>query len=521
MLPSSKRKADGSTLAEDEQIRMQPRRAHAAPSDDATAVAASPLPAVGVSQRLHRHALESVFAFCRLADLPRVMQVCQDWRAAVQTMRPLNADMPRMPVSARGSRMASCVEKYCADRHMCAQCTAADQRAHVQRVCQTPMARHVSRLRNDYENAMTPELLSLLAERMPQLSSLDCRLGDAWAPLVFPPRLRVLRLDLRVFSRNDQAALIDDASAAIRAVATLPLLESLKLWLPREILPGISFAPLAEASALRELIFRTDDRAALVDDTLLDALRAMPQLRVLDCKLSPAEFDRLTHMPHQMQLQRCSVPVPFDGQCCGAVTRLPSLTELVVYLQCKHADFLSQLPNLTDLRVGHWGFGNAVPVLDCARVLRALSSLHRLTSLSLWGDELDDSGGMQATSEQLAECLPQLPLLRSLTLSNQAQLESLEFLKTGPVTRTLTSLELKNFHMRLPVEELQHVNALSALETLTLENVFDEPLAESTQQLYRRPSRLLPSLRWMQHSWRPLPEDEDEDDEEEEEEEDA
>jgi len=128
---------------------------------------------------------------------------------------------------------------------------------------------------------------------------------------------------------------------------------------------------------------------------------------------------------------------------------------------------------------------------------------------------------MQATSEQLAECLPQLPLLRSLTLSNQAQLESLEFLKTGPVTRTLTSLELKNFHMRLPVEELQHVNALSALETLTLENVFDEPLAESTQQLYRRPSRLLPSLRWMQHSWRPLPEDEDEDDEEEEEEEDA
>ena len=44
---------------------------------------------------LYTHALESIFAFASLRELAAVLRVCRSWRAAVLSMRPIEARLPR------------------------------------------------------------------------------------------------------------------------------------------------------------------------------------------------------------------------------------------------------------------------------------------------------------------------------------------------------------------------------------------------------------------------------------------
>jgi hypothetical protein len=151
-------------------------------------------------------------------------------------------------------------------------------------------------------------------------------------------------------------------------------------------------------------------------------------------------------------------------------------------------------------------------VPDVDRIMTSLHSLTGLTKLRLVGNLNDEEFGF--TSEQMTACLAHMPLLTCLHLLDTAGLDSLRFLSSGPITRSLKELELVDFYPQLPVLELEHVHALSMLNRLKLHSLFDCPLDEYIVRLCTPPSRLLPSLRHFDHRW----EDSGSSDEEEEEE---
>jgi hypothetical protein len=88
-----------------------------------------------------------------------------------------------------------------------------------------------------------------------------------------------------------------------------------------------------------------------------------------------------------------------------------------------------------------------------------------------------------------------MPLLTSLHLSGAVMLDSLRVLSSGSLAKSLKKLSLTFMKLRLPLSELVHVNALSALTSLTLRAVFDCPLDEATLRLFTPPSSVLPDLR--------------------------
>jgi len=104
-----------------------------------------------------------------------------------------------------------------------------------------------------------------------------------------------------------------------------------------------------------------------------------------------------------------------------------------------------------------------------------------------------------------------MPLLTSLRLTDVTAVDSLRFLSSGPITRSLKELVLWWFYPRLPLRELAHVHALSALTSLALKSVFRRSPESYTLRLYTPPSLLLPSLR--QFEYDPSVDDEEEDDE--------
>jgi hypothetical protein len=129
-----------------------------------------------------------------------------------------------------------------------------------------------------------------------------------------------------------------------------------------------------------------------------------------------------------------------------------------------------------------------------------LHSLVGLTELNIRG------GGYCAlgfTSAHLVACLPHLPQLTSLHLSGATAVDSLRFLASGPITRSLKELELENFDPRLPLRELLHVHALSSLTKLIVSCMFDRPLDDHAKPLYVPPSPLLPALREFEYEFEP------------------
>lgn len=66
----------------------------------------------------------------------------------------------------------------------------------------------------------------------------------------------------------------------------------------------------------------------------------------------------------------------------------------------------------------------------------------------------------------------------------------------GTLPYTLTELELRDFCIRVPVAEQQHLLRLRQLCSLTLHDVFDAPLSAAEQALLTPPTQspLLPRL---------------------------
>jgi hypothetical protein len=240
--------------------------------------------------------------------------------------------------------------------------------------------------------------------------------------------------------------------------------------------------------------------------TNVDALRHMPHLRSLDGWLSPASMTLLLQSPHALQLEKLYVHSLFTAENGNALTQLPSLTDLGLVLGSPHADFLRKMPHLRILELS--SPSPRVPQLfDADRIMHALHSLSGLTALLLYGDARGAVRRvLRYTAAHLAACLPHMPLLTRLEIVDPTAVDSLHFLSSGPITRSLQSLELWDFNPRLSQRELLHVHALSSLSSLRLMSVFDRPLDDYSLLLYTPPSSpLLPSLLHFEHNWAALP----------------
>jgi hypothetical protein len=425
-----------------------------------------PSPLLAVAVRLHRHALESVFAFCSLEELAPLLRVSKEWTAAVQTMRPLGA--------------------------------VALSKSPLQLICASRLSRHIGSLHCECLPSSSAEASqSLLSSaRLSHLHSLTLTMTDTWSLLVLPTRLRHLHVRFLLSGYVAAAQNLRDLDAAVAVIAALPMLESLTLYVA-----GAStccLTPLTNAPALHTLVLDLHD-GVFRSPRNIAALRNMPHLRSLAFQPSSGVLTRLVEAPHQLKLETFCTAVPFADEDGDAIVQLPTLTTLSIRLGIRHTDFLRQLPNLRSLRMDFW---QCVGRTDTERIVESLHSLVRLTMLRV---EMLGSRSTPLTSDHLAACLRHMPLLTNLHLSYVRGLDSLRFLSDGPITHSLKELDLSYARPQLPLAELAHIHVLTALTKLRLESVFDEPLAEPTARLYTPPSPLLPSLRHFAHAWQPAP----------------
>jgi hypothetical protein len=396
---------------------------------------------------LHRHALESVFAFLSLRELTFALSVSRDWTAAVRSMGRMELKI-RRPVSP------------------------------LVQLAQSTMSRHVGRIKL---LDLTDSTLAVLATRMAHLRELHCTLAlpPSDEPLAFPAALRRLNIDFVVLAGAIRF------NAATAAIGRLPLLEELTIRLD-ELDPQFSFAPLAALPLLGRLeIIRPRDGAELaLSDAQVDQLRALPQLREVKMPMTTALLRRLLRQPHQLRWHQISLPVALDDEAAALLLQLPLRTSINAVAQCDHFDWLRGLPNLSFVSLSSGAAPGDVRQLRVASMVAGLQHCTRIQTLMLCNPEL--------TVAQLAELLPRLPQLRSLQLAGLA-IDSLSFLAQPPLTNQLRSLSLMVCR-RLPPAELHRVQALRALNALTVFHSFSAPVDQPSLALYWPPSAALPQL---------------------------
>jgi hypothetical protein len=342
-----------------------------------------------------------------------------------------------------------------------------------------------------------------IAQRMSNLRIFTCTIGEPCSPLLLPPRLRELNVRFKLSpvpvpnplyvqqahaAQKRADAQVRELNDAIRVIAASPFLERLELELKKDV-QDCDLTPLVSTPSLHTLELMLTQHLMELPSTI-DALRSMPHLRCLILRprnVSDNVPMRLFHAPHQMQLDSLYLYLSFTDAWGAAIVHLPTLTNLTVLLSSEHSDFLRQLPHLRILDLSLCDDGGVF--VDAERVMASLHSLTGLTDLGLSGNHPPC-----ITTADLAACLPRMPLLTSLHLSGVVILDSLRFLSSGPLAKSLKKLSLKFMKLRLPLSEQVHVHALSALTSLTLRAVCDSPLDEATLRLYTPPSSVLPEL---------------------------
>jgi hypothetical protein len=357
------------------------------------------------------------------------------------------------------------------------------------RLCKTRLARHIGFMEMGMivTSTLSDWSLYVLSIRMPQLQRLTCEVENSFSSLTFPARLR--RLDL-TFPETISAERVRALNAAIAVVASLPLLKHFGMAVQDDS-GGCCFDPVAHCAVSAHPDAEFAPRSAC----------APRQRRRILSQLGSTSF---THVPRGAgQILAHAGDAPYDGvvcasrRVCEAVAQLSTLRELGIYPCCEHTDFLHQLPNLRRLELC---FSRCTVQPDADRIIRSFHSLSCLTKLSLRNDKrAEQAHPLRFTSTHLSVCLPHMPLLTNLLLSGTTSLNSLHFLSTGPITRSLFKLELSDVESRLPLRELAHVHALSMLADSRLFNVFEQPLDGEIEVRYTPPSLLMPSLQLFRH----------------------
>ena len=295
---------------------------------------------------LYAHALESIFVFASLVELARLLCVSRSWQAAVSSMQPIGAPLPRNPcVSLSHSRYHTRQDEERERQRMHTDC------AYIARVCASRLRRHVIHVGGeDYHFdrlLLTEEQLHMLPDALPRLVHLRVWVhSDGAVPLRFPPRLRILHLHLRG-GMVERATALD---ATFACLAHLPHLE--ELTVAEDRLAGSSLHPSAShgvhAAAHVAMHHSLKDLTIMDSRCLsLDFLAAFPKLHRLT--LSNVKQPDGAALP-LTSLQRCfhlhSLTV-LDGMA-PAPSMLPFALDYLELHGC------SYLPSLSFLSSSAW-----------------------------------------------------------------------------------------------------------------------------------------------------------------------
>jgi hypothetical protein len=415
---------------------------------------------------LHRHVLECIFAFLPLSVLHTVSTVSRLWSTAVTSLphSPRTLVAPRREIDVDVAVMLS-----------------------------SRLAKHVAALGTEGLPciALEPDQLAQLCARCPRLTELHAfvELPLSRAPmLLYPPLLRHLELCL---SPEDEptGAHADNSNhvaSALRPLAVLRHLETLRL---HELANGVSLAPLRDVPLLKSLTLSV----CHLRDEFLDGLRALPHLRFVCLENSNGgafggQLTMLLREPRSLPLQ------PLEWQDFGAL--LPAAEAMTVL------HHLSAVPPLTKLQLICGGCIDLSPLQRLTRLqsltLHMLHTpvvfLYSIRQLSLGGHlaaltELAFVDAEWLSATDLTDVLPRIPLLRSLLLERTAGVRSLEWLRSGSLASTLTSLHLvgdwrNDGTPALLAEDIEHILLLRALQTLRLCRVVD--LTESHRDSFQK-----------------------------------
>jgi hypothetical protein len=473
--------------AEADGRRVQQRRfshqgaSSAAPQQAATVAASSTLPA----PPLHRHALESVFAFCSLPGLTTAQLVSRSWHSAVRSMRSVEASVHLLTPG-------------------------------VTHMIHSPLHRHVARLTSmpmtDRSSTMAFSQLALIQQHVPHLRALDVCFdypADAsdLGPIRFPTQLEDICVSFSERSRVTSDDLTDSDEEqdfplrvpdVIDAAASLNHLHSFRLF---GLDSSHELAPLQRCASLRALYLSWTNGQRMSEAQAV-ALRNMQQLEQFVIMARQRDLTdawiQLLSAPPYPPLQSITEADDYltpSRQLVALLPHLPSLNILRFYVfDAKRLQrSLASLPSLHTLQLCIEE-ELSVPK-GVVRLARAIRACRGLQSLTLTMEPLaPDASLIPINSALMASCIGDLTHLHTLDLS-WMQLGSLSFLSRGSLPRTLTALSLTSLEPRLLPEELVHVFKLKALQDLTLSRIFGEAIPKRlVRHLRPRRSRKLPSL---------------------------
>ena len=432
----SRKRARGSQHSESQEEQSQ--------ADDAAQPPAS---------RLYRHALESIFGFLSLEDLSKVLAVSSSWSSAVGSMRSINARVRSLSASHP-------LFELCASR----------------------LAPHIGTLGLACAGiSLSQGNLYLLGLRLSGLRSLYYKLPlPLKGKLIFPPSLTLL--DVRGFDVR-VASVHSAINSAIEAIARIPHLQTLMLRLP-SLDPIVNLAPLHELSQLQSLGLTTSAQGCVpLSVAQANDIRAISNLTRLNTLLRSCDLRSLLRAPHQLQWQTMRVAGPLDPQHAALLVSLP-LTDLTVN-SCEDVTFLSSLPNLRSLKLVT--FASSLPLLSPGEMVQGVGPCKQLTSLSISNSKL--------ASAHITALLSCMPAVSMLELESMPLLESLSFLSSEPLHRSLASLSLYACrHKYLCTAELRQLYPLQQLTHLNIDLCFSDPLNSFTKTEFKLPSARLPKL---------------------------
>jgi len=175
---------------------------------------------------------------------------------------------------------------------------------------------------------------------------------------------------------------------------------------------------------------------------------------------------------------------PIYAELTGLLASLPHLTELWVNV-ASNVDFLNSLPSVRQLTLVAFNLEQVQATPE--QLIAAIGQCEQITDLFVMYGDLE--------AKHVAALLSRMPAVRKLHFKSVPRLESLSFLSSEPLQRSLTSLTLSHYkNVGLRTAELRHVFDLPQLAHLHLHNSLSETLDSLTKHDLTVPSKRLPKL---------------------------
>jgi len=436
---------------------------------------------------LHRHALESVLGFLKLRELHAAVRVCAEWRGAVGSMRPINATLGfYIPLVASLREVGeSQPTATLLGRQVGAVGTAA-----------SPV--------NVYRSAA----LGALVMHFPRLRELYCACNLDYLtperPLLLPPLLRVLRLELffssspaedeedlhspnpalaAAWARVQAAEYASRLERVLESIGQCEQLEAVRLtvyggwdWRGREDVRRASLRTLLQLPRLESLeLIHVELAACHVAE-----VRALGYLRHCDLELSKQDSTvraKILAPPGAPRWQHVGFQDCLNDGTAELLSLLPSLTKLHAgSVTVTEFDWLRRLPLLRSV---HLVIGSKLAVLAAAAATLRFGAQWR---------ELELDKFYNATPTHMQQLLSALPQLELLRLRRGSDLYDLQWLRAAPASLTELRLEEVSVPWQsirpVPNAEAVELERLTSLRSLQLIRVFEmeQPAAVALEQ---------------------------------------